>query len=50
MSAVLQGFLLGALVGVVFALFKLVPPAPATWAGVAAIVGIVSGWWVVNRL
>lgn len=50
MSAVLQGFLLGALVGLVFGLFNLAPPAPQTWAGVAGILGIVSAWWVVTRL
>lgn len=49
MIAVLHGLLLGAIVGGVFALFRLVPPAPATWAGVAGIVGIVAGWQIVAR-
>lgn len=40
----------GASVGVVFALARLVPPAPPTWAGVAGIVGIVAGWQVVARM
>lgn len=49
-TTVLQAFLLGALVGTAFGLFHLAPPAPATWAGLAGIVGIVSAWWLVNRL
>ena len=49
MIAVLQGLALGLVVGVVFGLFRLQPPAPATWAGVAGIVGIVLGWMVVSH-
>lgn len=49
-NAVLQGLLLGVLVGGVFALFRLAPPAPPTWAGVAGIVGIFLGWLLVGRL
>lgn len=44
MTTVLQGLLLGALVGLIFALARLLPPAPQAWAGVAGIVGIVAGW------
>lgn len=40
----------GAVVGAVFALARSVPPAPATWAGVAGIVGIVAGWQIAARL
>lgn len=49
MSAVLQALVLGALVGGVFAIARLVPPAPPTWAGVAGIVGIAAGWMLVGR-
>ena len=44
MTTVLQALLLGAIVGLVFALARLLPPAPQAWAGVAGIVGIVAGW------
>lgn len=44
MTTVLQALLLGAVVGLVFALARLLPPAPQAWAGVAGIVGIVAGW------
>ena len=50
MIAVLQGLALGLVVGVVFGLFRLQPPAPATWAGVAGIVGIVLGWMIVGAV
>lgn len=53
MTAVAQTLALGILVGVVFGLARIVPPAPPTWAGVAGIVGIVAGWqlagWMVDR-
>ena len=39
----------GLVVGVVFALVKLPPPAPQTLAGVLGIVGIVAGWAIVSR-
>lgn len=44
MIGVVQALLLGALVGLIFALARLLPPAPQAWAGVAGIVGIVAGW------
>lgn len=49
-SAVLQALLLGAIVGAVFGFARLQPPAPATWAGVAGIIGIVGGWMIVGHL
>lgn len=50
MIDIVKALLLGAAVGAVFALFRLQPPAPATWAGVAGIVGIVAAWWLVSHL
>lgn len=50
MIAALQGLALGLVVGVVFGLFRLQPPAPATWAGVAGIVGVVLGWMIVGAI
>lgn len=50
MNGVLAGLLAGAFVGVVFAVARLVPPAPPTWAGVAGIVGIVGAWQLVGWL
>lgn len=46
---VIQAFLTGIPVGLVFALAKLPPPAPAVWAGVAGIAGIVFGWMFLTR-
>lgn len=50
MREVLVALAVGVAVGGVFALARSVPPAPATWAGVAGIVGIVAGWQIVARL
>ena len=47
MIAVLQGLVLGLIVGVAFGLFRLQPPPPATWAGVA---GIALGWMVAGAI
>lgn len=49
-TGILQGLAFGALVGTLFALARLAPPAPGTWAGVAGIVGIVAGWQLVGWL
>lgn len=49
-NGILAGLITGFVVGVVFATVRLVPPAPATWAGVAGIVGIVAGWQIAARL
>lgn len=53
MTEVVKALAVGALVGTVFALARLVPPAPPTWAGVAGIVGIVGAWmltgWLLGR-
>ena len=50
MMEVAKALALGPAVGATFALFRLQPPAPATWAGVAGIVGIVAAWWLVSHL
>lgn len=50
MNDILAGLLVGLAVGVIFAMFRLVPPAPASWAGVAGIVGIVAGWQLIGWL
>lgn len=49
-NGILAGLLTGFVVGVVFAMFRLLPPAPASWAGVAGIVGIVAGWQIAAHL
>lgn len=49
MNAV-YAFAAGAFVGAVFAVLRLTPPAPPTWAGVAGIAGIVAAWQVVGWL
>jgi XapX domain-containing protein len=49
-AEVSQGLALGLLVGAVFGLFRLAPPAPASWAGIAGIVGIFLGWLVVGAV
>ena len=49
MADILLALLVGAVVGAVFALARVVPPAPQTWAGVAGIVGILLGWQLVSR-
>jgi XapX domain-containing protein len=41
--------LTGGVVGAVFAVVRLDPPAPATWAGLAGIAGIVAGWMAVSK-
>lgn len=50
MNDILAGLLVGFVVGAIFAVVRLVPPAPGTWAGVAGIVGIVAGWQIVMAL
>lgn len=47
MLDVLQAFGLGLIVGAIFGVVKFDPPAPATWAGLAGIVGIVLGWHLI---
>lgn len=48
MVEVVKAFALGAMVGGVFALFRLAVPAPAAWAGLAGVVGLVVGWRMVS--
>lgn len=50
MREVVLALVVGAGVGVVFALARSVPPAPPTWAGVAGIVGIVAAWQLTSAL
>lgn len=50
MMEVVKVLALGFTVGAIFGLFRLVPPAPASWAGVAGIIGIVAGWWLLSRI
>lgn len=50
MSAVLTALAAGIVVGVVFALVRVPPPAPQTAAGVAGIVGIVAAWALTTHL
>jgi XapX domain-containing protein len=45
-----QALILGAVVGAVFALFKMPVPAPATLAGVLGIVGLYGGWTLMGKL
>lgn len=50
MNGVLAGLVAGIVVGAVFGALRLMPPAPASWAGVAGIVGIVAGWQLIGWL
>ena len=50
MMEVVKALALGLAVGATFGLFRLVPPAPASWAGVAGIIGIVAGWMNLTAL
>lgn len=49
MQAALFSFIIGAAVGAVFALFKAAAPAPQNVEGVAGIVGIFAGWWLLSQ-
>jgi XapX domain-containing protein len=48
--SVLFSFVVGAVVGAVFAFAKAPAPAPQNLEGVAGIVGIFAGWWLLSRL
>lgn len=50
MNAVLTALAAGIVVGAIFGALRLMPPAPASWAGVAGIVGIVAGWQLIGWL
>lgn len=50
MIPVLQALIVGLLVGLLFGVVRVPPPAPDNWAGVAGIVGIVAGWWLVVKV
>lgn len=50
LSDVIWALLLGVAVGVVFGIFRMVPPAPPTFAGIAGIVGIFLGWLIVSGI
>jgi XapX domain-containing protein len=47
-TGILQALAAGALVGTFFGLLHIAAPAPATWAGVAGIVGIVAAWRLIG--
>jgi XapX domain-containing protein len=47
--SVLWSFVIGAVVGGVFAFAKAPAPAPQNLEGVAGIVGIFAGWWMLAR-
>lgn len=53
MNGVLAALAAGVVVGAVFGALRLMPPAPASWAGVMGIVGIVAGWqsigWLLDK-
>ena len=50
MNAILAALLAGIVVGAIFGALRLMPPAPASWAGVMGIVGIVAGWQLIGLL
>lgn len=50
MTDILYGLLAGVVVGAIFGALRLMPPAPASWAGVVGIVGIVAGWQLIGWL
>lgn len=50
MQAALFSFIIGAVVGGVFAAFKAAAPAPQNIEGVAGIVGIFAGWWLIAQI
>jgi XapX domain-containing protein len=47
--SVLWSFLIGGIVGAVFAFAKAPAPAPQNFEGVAGIVGIFAGWFVLSK-
>jgi XapX domain-containing protein len=47
--SVLWSFLIGGVVGAVFAFAKAPAPAPQNFEGVAGIVGIFAGWFVLSK-
>lgn len=49
MKDILLALVAGFIAGVGFAFVKLPVPAPPTVAGVAGILGITVGWWIVRR-
>ena len=49
MLPTLWSFLIGGAVGAVFSLLKAPAPAPQNTEGVAGIVGIFVGWWVLAQ-
>jgi XapX domain-containing protein len=49
MQSVILSFVLGSVVGAVFAFFKAAAPAPQNLEGVAGIVGIFAGWWLLSQ-
>lgn len=50
MIEILKSFWVGVLVGTVFTYFKFPVPAPATFAGVAAVAGVFAGYFLIKKL
>jgi XapX domain-containing protein len=48
--SVLWSFVIGGVVGAVFALAKAPAPAPQNFEGVAGIVGIFAGWFLLAKV
>jgi XapX domain-containing protein len=46
----MQAFILGGIVGGVFAIFRMPVPAPATLAGVLGILGLYAGYQLITRI
>lgn len=49
MTPAITAFVVGALVGAVFAFARSAPPAPASLPGILGVVGIFVGWYVTQR-
>lgn len=50
MFSTLWSFIIGGAVGAVFAFLKAPAPAPQNTEGVAGIVGIFAGWWLLTQI
>jgi XapX domain-containing protein len=48
--SLIKSLILGGIVGSIFAIFKLRPPAPDQLAGIFGIFGIFIGWWIVSQI
>jgi len=50
MRQVMDNLVLGAIIGVAFGFFKVPPPVPPTLVGLAGIIGIFLGWYVLSSI